>query len=147
MFILLASAQRTALAQTFTIGKLQVENPRLRESDKGENRALLSMVIRNSGDAPDTLVCAKSDRLGKALLHISSKHIVTPKGIVIPPHAAVLLEPGRPLVSFEEMTEAISLGRGDEIKLVFEKSGELTIVAAVETTGLGRVHGKQATER
>lgn len=134
-------APQAGLAQDFTIGRLRVENPRLRIMPSGsENLLLLSMAIHNNGDTSDTLISVTSDRLGQAVLHIPSTRIVTPKGIVIPPHAAVLLEPGRPLIMFQEVINAISTGR-DEIRLVFKDAGELTIDALVET-GLSRTHGE-----
>ncbi|MEK4031569.1 copper chaperone PCu(A)C [Methylocystis sp. IM3] len=131
-----------ALAQDFMIGHLKVENPHLRMPNRGENSAFLSMIVHNNGDTPDTLVNVTSRRLGRAVLHNTSKHIVVSKGIIIPPHAAVLLEPGRPFVSFQDITDAFSVGKDDEIMLVFEKSGELMIEAEVEATDSYRLHDR-----
>lgn len=137
---------QAGLAEDFSIGRLKVGNPRLRMPNKGEDRALLSMAIHNTGDTSDTLISVTSDRLGQADLHVASTRIVPPKGIVIPPHAAVVLEPGRPLVMFQKVTSAVSVDR-EKIKLAFEKAGELTVEAVVEATGSSRAHEREATER
>jgi copper(I)-binding protein len=130
--------------QDFVIGHLKVGDPRVAAPIEDESRALLLMSIHNNGDAPDMLVSVKSDRLGKAVLRVPSTRIVPPKGILIPPHAAVLLEPRRPLVMFQDIRSAISVDR-EQIKLVFERAGELTVEAIVEPTGSNRAREREAT--
>lgn len=129
-------------SQDFVIGHLRVGNPRL-AAPIDESRAL-SMSIHNNGAAPDMLVSVTSDRLGKAVLRVPSTGIVPPKGILIPPHAAVLLDARRPLVAFQDMRSVLSVDR-EKIKLVFQRAGELTVEAIVETTGSSRAGEKEAT--
>jgi periplasmic copper chaperone A len=142
--MLIEWAPQPGSAQDFVIGRLKVGSPRLAAPQEDENRALLSMAIHNNGDTSDTLVSVTSHRLGKAVLRILSTHLVPPKGILIPPHAAVLIEPRRPLVMFQDVNGAILADR-EKIKLVFEKAGELTIEAIVETADTSHAHGREAT--
>lgn len=128
------------LAQDFVIGHLRVRDPRL-AAPIDESR-VLSMSIHNNGAAPDMLISVTSDRLGKAVLRVPSTGIVLPKGILIPPHAAVLLDPRRPLIAFQDMRSAPSVDR-ERIRLVFERAGELTVEAIVETTGSSRAHERE----
>jgi copper(I)-binding protein len=142
--MLMEWAPQPGSAQEFVIGRLKVGNPRLAAPQEDENRAPLSMAIHNNGDTSDTLVSVTSHRLGKAVLRILSTHLVPPKGILIPPHAAVLIEPRRPLVMFQDVRGAILADR-EKISLVFEKAGELTIEAIVETADSSHAHGREAT--
>jgi copper(I)-binding protein len=137
-------APQPGSARDFVIGRLEVGNPRLAAPREDENRAPLSMAIHNNGDTSDTLVSVTSQRLGKAVLRILSTQLVPPKGILIPPHAAVLIEPRRPLVMFQDVSGAILADR-EKITLFFEKAGELTIEAIVEPADSNRAHGREAT--
>jgi periplasmic copper chaperone A len=141
--MLMEWAPQPGSTQEFVIGRLKVENPRLAENKEDENRALLSMVIYNNGDTSDTLVSVTSHRLAKATLRIPSTHLVPPKGILIPPHAAVLIDPRHPLVMFQDVSGALLADR-EKIKLVFQKAGELTIEAIVEATDASRAHGRES---
>jgi periplasmic copper chaperone A len=146
MFVFLAPLS-SALPQEFAIGGLRVEHPWLRIPDEGENRASLFMLIHNNGDKPDKLLRVRSDKFGKTVLHAVTKNIVTPNGIVIPPHAAVLLGPGRPFVSLEEIRMMSPVGRICELTLVFEEAGELTIEATVEAPDAKGAQDADASER
>lgn len=137
-------APQPGSAHDFVIGRLEVGNPRLAAPREDETRAPLSMTIHNNGDTSDTLVSVTSHRLGKAVLRILSTQLVPPKGILIPPHAAVLIEPRRPLVIFQDVSGAILADR-EKITLLFEKAGELTIEAIVERADSNRAHGREAT--
>lgn len=135
-------APQPGSAQEFVNGRLKVANPRLTAPQEDGNRALLSMAVHNNGDTSDTLVSATSHRLGKAVLRILSTHLVPPKGIMIPPHSALLIDPRHPLVMFQDVSSA-NLADREKIELVFEKAGELMIEAIVEPSA--RAHERKTT--
>lgn len=131
----------------FEIGQLKVERPRIRTSVEDKRRASFFMDIHNNSDAPDKLIGVNSSNFEKAVLHIESGRIVTPNGIVIPPHASVLLEPGRPFVSLEETNAIAHVGSLYELTLIFEKAGVVKVLASVESGDAARMHDEKATER
>lgn len=134
-------------AQEYEVGALKVEHPWLRAPGEGENVATLYMVVHNTGDAQDKLVGVKSDKIGAAVLHADVKRIVVPHGIVIPPHATVLLEPDRPYVSLEGVEKMNPVGGGFAVRLVFEKAGEVAVDASVEAPDARHAHDAEATAR
>jgi copper(I)-binding protein len=106
-----------------------------------KNQASLFMVIHNNGGVPDKLLDVKSDMFGKAVLHTGSKQILAPHGIMIPGHATAILEPDRPFVALQEI-KANGVGSDYELRLIFEKVGEVTIKAVVEPTDADRGRDK-----
>lgn len=134
-------------AQEYAVGGLEIERPWLRAPKEGENVAALYMVIHNTGHAQDKLVGVKSEKIGAGVLHADVKRIVVPHGIVIPPHASVLLEPDRPYVSLEGLEAMTPVGGSFQIRLVFEKAGEVAIDASVEAPDAKHAHDAEATAR
>ena len=135
-------------AHEYEMGAITVEHPWLRAPNEGETTAHLYMTIENKGDAPDKLVGAKAEKIGKAIMHADPAHIVMPPGIVVPPRGKVTLEPGDgPHVGLHDVKKMNPVGWGFELTLVFEKAGELTIDASVEAPDAKQAHDAEATER
>ncbi len=134
-------------AHEYEVGKITVEHPWLRAPNDGETSTPLFMIIENKGDAPEKLVGAQSDKIGKVVLHADPLRIVVPHGIVVPPHATVTLEPGGPHIDLRDVKKMNPVGWGCELTLIFEKAGELTIDASVEAPDAKHAHDAEATER
>jgi copper(I)-binding protein len=136
-----------ALAHEYEVGKLKVEHPWLRTPNEGETTAPLFMHIENNGDAPDKLIGVKSEKIGKVVIHADTSSITVPPGVVIPAHASVMLQPGGPFDSLQDVKKMNPVGWGYELILVFEKAGEVTIDAAIEAPDAKHAHDAEAMER
>lgn len=137
----------SAAAHEYKIGKLKIEHPWLRTPQEGESTAPLYLRLENNGDTPDKLIGAKSEKIGGATIHIDQKFITVPRGIVVPPHASVMLQPGGPFITLEGIKKMNPVGWGFELKLIFEKAGEVNIDAAVEAPDAKHAHDAEAMER
>ena len=145
--ILAIAACASVGAHEYKAGAITVEHPWLRAPGDGETTAPLYMIIENKGDAPDKLIGAKAAKVGGVVLHADPARIVQPHGIVVPPRAAVTLQPGGPHVDLRDVAKINPVGWGFELTLIFEKAGEVTIDASVEAPDAKHEHDAEATER
>lgn len=134
-------------AHEFEAGSIVVAHPWLRAPADRQSSASLYMVIRNTGDTAEKLTGAASDKVGKVVVHGDPKNIVFPPGIFIPPHSEIELEPGGAFVGLHEVSKMNPVGWGFEVDLVFEKSGKVTIEAAVEAPDARHAHDAEAMAR
>ena len=126
---------------------VRVEGAWLRSPKPGEQEARLFMVLHNDGSASDKLVSVKTKHFDKAVIHADPSRIVVPHGIVIPPHASVIMEPGRPNVSLHDPNGETVVDTKEEFQLVFEKAGPMIIEAVVEPGDAVRANDVEARQR
>ncbi|WP_457795913.1 copper chaperone PCu(A)C [Methylocystis sp. S23] len=124
---------------------MKIESPWLRAGD--EKDANLFLSVHNDGDMPDKLVAVRTPRFRKAVIHADPARIIVPHGVVIPSHATVLMEPGRPYVSLHQAGERLAVGESVELELVFEKAGKVTVEASVEAPDAKKADDAEAMAR
>lgn len=139
------SCMTGAFARDYAAGDLKIENPWLRATD--EKDALLFLSVENAGDAQDKLVAVRSARFDRAVIHADPNRIVVPHGVIVPPHATVLMEPGRPHVSLLHATDSPEVGATIELELVFERSGAVKVEASVEAPDARKANDAEAMAR
>lgn len=138
-FVILATmlfAASPAAARDFTIGGITVARPLSHSMVPGAKVGDGYFTITNSGDQPDTLISARSDRAKSVQLHemkMDNGVMVMRElkgGLAIPAGQTVRLEPDYHLM-FNDVQQPFR--QGEEIKavLTFEKAGSVEVTFAV----------------
>jgi hypothetical protein len=130
-----------AIAEDYTVGTIEIDNPWTRATPKGATVAGAYMTIKNKGNAPDRLVGGSVAVADKFQVHqmLMEKGIAKMRpvegGLEIKPGETVALKPG----SFHVMLMGLKqpLEKGQKVKgtLQFEKAGKVDIEYAVEAAG------------
>lgn len=138
----------TASAEEVAIGPLVVEGAWARPSLSTRPSAAY-MLLRNTGEADDRLVAARSPAFGTIELHTVERDgdVMTMKpveGIAAPAGGETALEPGGFHIMLFEPAQAFAAGESFPLTLVFERAGEGAITVAVQPRapeGAGGSHG------
>jgi len=137
------AAVAPALAQQFKLGPLTIERPWVRATPKGAEVASGYLVIRNDGDAADTLTGVTADfAVGQVHEMKMDGGMMTmrelPDGLEIPPHGAVTLSPGGYHLMFVKLTRPLAKGDAVDVTLSFAHAGKIDVrfpVAGVGASG------------
>lgn len=137
MAALLLSVAPLALAQSTAV---QVTDPWVRPMGAGaDNTSAMYAVIRNAGDAGDTLLSASSPVAGVVELHTVIKEKdgmmkmrPVKGGIAVPAHGEVALKPGGYHVMLIGLKQPIAAGDQVPFTLKFAKAGEVRVMAKAE---------------
>ena len=129
-----------ALADSFRVGDLVVENPWFRASAGAAKSGVSFMAIMNNGDTPDRLVSVSSTVAKKAHLHttIMENDVMKMRALdalEIPVGGMAILKPGSTHVMFMGLNAPLKEGETFPLTLEFEKAGMLEITANVMKAG------------
>ena len=95
------------------------------------------LTVTNKGSADDRMIAAKSSKAGMMQLHEMAMDGDVMKmrekegGIVIPAGQTVQLKPGGLHIMFMDVPEAFKAGETVDVKLTFEKAGEVDLTLPV----------------
>lgn len=94
------------------------------------------MLVENVGDQPEKLLRVESDIAEAVELHLSEMADDVMKMrqvefIEVPPNSKVELKPGGYHIMFIGLNDSLDVGDRVELKLIFENSGELAVLAEV----------------
>ena len=126
-----------AMADDYAIGDLMIMNPIAYETTATAMSGAGYMAVTNNGDMADRIIRAEAD-FPRVMLHESTiadgvatmTHL---EGVEIPAGATVAFEPGGKHVMFMGLDgDPFEIGEEINVKLVFEKAGELDVVFKVK---------------
>lgn len=129
-----------ALAEPVTVGDLTIERPTLRVTPQGAPVAGGYMLVTNTGEADDTLVAASVDAAPETEIHEMRMDGDVMRmreldgGLVIPAGQSVSLQPGGYHLMLMGPTP-LAEGETHEVRLTFERAGEVTVPFAVQDLG------------
>jgi copper(I)-binding protein len=139
--ILAMSCATQALAESFKVGTIAVDQPWIRATPKGASSAAGYFRITNSGTTADRLTGGSSPIAGGVEIHEMSttngvmKMRPLPNGLEIKPGETVEVKPN----SFHLMLVGLKqqVKQGDHVKgtLTFEQAGALEVEFTVESIG------------
>jgi periplasmic copper chaperone A len=135
-----------AFSHEFEVGEIKIVHPWMHVPLKGEKTAQLYMVIENNGEKPDRLVGGKSDVSNKVEIHGAKDDKID--GVEVTPFSASVLKPGTEHVMLVDLKEPVDIEAGDmlDVTLNFEKSGSVTVSAAVEAPSAKHAHDRDAMD-
>lgn len=136
----LALCITSAYAQQFTAGDIVVERPWARATPKGASVGAGYMVVRNKGQAPDTLTGIASDIAAAAQMHETKSQggvmsMDEVARLAIPPGGAVMFKPGAYHVMFVDLKAPLKKGEHFKATLTFEHAGPIAVDFAIEGIG------------
>jgi copper(I)-binding protein len=140
--ILVASAA-TALAQTYTIGALKIEQPWTRATPGGAKVGGGYMTITNTGTTPDRLVGGTLPQAGRFEVHEmkmdggNMQMREVKGGLEIGPGQKVELKPGGFHIMFQDLRAPFKQGETLKGQLRFEKAGTVDVEYKVQSIGAG----------
>ncbi len=135
----------TDRVHTFGDTKLKLVNPKARKGNKGQNSAAF-VVIKNTGDSPQSIVKADSPIANTIELHTSIEedgvHKMRPvQAIEAPAHGQVELKSGGFHIMLIDLKENIAVGQHIPVTLTLDNGS--TVEATYQVTGCcGSCHGK-----
>jgi periplasmic copper chaperone A len=139
--VLMSDALGHAMAESYTVGSLEIGSPWTRATPKGATVAGAYLTISNKGTASDRLIGGSSAIAARFEVHsmvmeqgVAKMRPVT-GGLEIKPGETVELKPGSLHVMLLGLKQP--LAKGDKVKgtLEFEKAGKVEIEYAVEALG------------
>jgi periplasmic copper chaperone A len=94
-------------------------------------------TVYNTGDIPDTLQSVVSGAGASTVLHITTqgKMIVNAAGVLIPPHAKLVLKAGAGHVMIEQLFGNLTAGQNVSLELTFKNAGVIDLTAPVIALG------------
>lgn len=132
-----------ALAQTYNVGAIEIEQPWARATPKGATIGAGYMKITNTGTAPDRLVGGSVAFARRFELHSMTMEQGVMKmrevkdGLEIKPGETVELKPGGYHVMFVDLKEPLKQGEDVSVTLKFAKAGSIDVKYPVEAAGAG----------
>jgi periplasmic copper chaperone A len=139
--LLTVLAASGALAESYKIGALQIDQPWARATAPSAPAGGGFLKITNSGTTPDRLVSASSPAADLVQVHEMKmdgnvmRMREVEKGLEIPPGGSVTLAPGGYHLMMMGLKGPLKQGTKVPVKLVFEKAGPIEIELSV--AGLG----------
>ena len=131
----------TALAQTYTVGSLKIEQPWTRATPGGAKVAGGYMTITNTGMESDRLIGGVLPQAGRFEVHEMKMESGVMQmreisgGLEIKPGQKVELKPSGYHVMFMDLQKPIKQGEKLKGQLRFEKAGTIDIEYRVEAIG------------
>lgn len=121
-------------------GDITVENPWARASAGKVKTGAAFLTIKNGGTTLDKLIAARSPVSKKTQIHQSlmedgimkMRHV---KAIEVPPGGMIMLKPGGYHIMFMGLKEPLKKGGTLHLTLVFEKAGEVEVMAKIMKAG------------
>jgi periplasmic copper chaperone A len=130
-----------ALAETYTVGSIEVSNPWARATPKGAPVGGAYMTITNKGAEADRLIGASTPVANQAGVHqmAMDKGVMTmrpmPGGLEINPGQTVVLGPGSFHIMMTGLKQPMAQGERVKATLDFAKAGKLDLELMVESMG------------
>lgn len=123
-------------AHDYKAGDLEIIHPIAFESPKMAKAGAGFMMIKNTGDADDTLLEVRAD-FPKVQIHTTEEKdgiakMIHIDGLPIPAGEAVKLAPGGLHIMFMGLSDPLQEGAEIPATLVFENAGEVEIIFNVE---------------
>jgi periplasmic copper chaperone A len=140
---ILGSTAGTALAQTYTVGALKIEQPWARATPGGAKVGGGYLTITNTGTTPDRLVGGTLAQAGRFEVHEmkvegGTAHMREVKGgLEIGPGQKVELKPGSYHIMFMDLRAQFKQGETLKGQLRFEKAGTVDVEYKVQGLGGG----------
>jgi periplasmic copper chaperone A len=145
---ILAATAGTALAQTYTVGSLKIEQPWTRATPGGAKVGGGYLTITNTGSEPDRLVGGTLAQAGRFEMHEMKMEGGTARmrevkgGLEIAPGQKVEFKPGGYHIMFMDLRAPFKQGETLKGQLRFEKAGTVDIEYKVQSVGAGApMHG------
>lgn len=141
---LLVTVPPAALADTATVGRVEVVQPYARATATGQAMSSAYLGIRNGGVNGDRLVSVSTPVASAVEMHSMSMdgNVMRMRqidGIDLPAGQAVELKPGGLHLMLMGLKQPLAVGSRFEMTLVFEKAGPLKLQVEVAPPG-GMVH-------
>jgi copper(I)-binding protein len=130
-----------ALAQTYSVGSIEIGNPWARATPKGAPVGGAYMTITNKGTEADRLISVSSPVASKAEVHQMSMDngVMTmrpvPGGLEIKPGQTVVLDPDSFHLMLMGLKQPLAQGEHMKATLDFAKAGKLDVEFVVESIG------------
>jgi copper(I)-binding protein len=145
---ILAATTGTALAQTYTVGALKIEQPWARATPGGAKVGGGYLTITNTGSESDRLVGGTLVQAGRFEMHEMKMDGGTMQmrevkgGLEIGPGQKVEFKPGGYHIMFMDLRGPFKQGQTLKGQLRFEKAGTVDIEYKVQSMGAGApMHG------
>lgn len=137
---ILVAAALAVLACPALAGDLAVVEPWARASAGMAKAGAAFLTVKNSGNAADRLVGAKSDASARVELHTHKNvdgvmQMRPVESIAVPAGGMAVLKPGGDHVMFMGLKKPFVEGEKIPVTLVFEKTGEVKIEVPVKAAG------------
>jgi len=139
--LLVTFAAGSALAETYKVGALQIDQPWARATPASAPAGGGFLKITNTGTTPDRLVSASSPAAEMVQVHEMKmdgnvmRMREVEKGLEIPPGGSVTLAPGGYHLMMMGLKGPLRQGTDVPVTLVFEKAGKIDVQLSV--AGLG----------
>jgi copper(I)-binding protein len=139
--LLVTFAAGSALAETYKVGALQIDQPWARATPASAPAGGGFLKITNTGTTPDRLVSASSPAAEMVQVHEMKmdgnvmRMREVEKGLEIPPGGSVTLAPGGYHLMMMGLKGPLKQGTDVPVTLVFEKAGKIDVQLSV--AGLG----------
>jgi len=122
-------------------GSVRVENAWIRAVPRAGGNTAAYAILTNTGSSPDRLLEARSDSAARVELHT---HVMDAgvarmrrvEAIELPEGKSVELRPGGLHIMFLDLTRPLNAGDKVELRLFFEKAGEIKLVVPVAAAAL-----------
>ena len=138
---ILTLAGGAALAETYTVGAIEIGNPWARATPKGAPVGGAYMTITNKGAEPDRLIGIASPAASQTEVHqmsmdngVMSMRPV-PGGLEIKPGQTVVLNPESFHLMLMGLKQPLTQGEHMKATLNFAKAGKLDVEFVVESMG------------
>lgn len=146
--VMLGAAAGAAVAQTYSVGALKIEQPWVRATPGGAKVGGGYLTITNTGTEPDRLMGGALTQAGRFEVHemrteggVMQMREVR-GGLEIGPGQTVELKPGGYHLMFMELREPFKQGERLKGQLRFEKAGTVEVEFKVEAIGANApMHG------
>jgi periplasmic copper chaperone A len=139
----LAATAGMALAQTYTVGSLKIEQPWTRATPGGAKVGGGYLTITNTGTTPDRLLGGSLAQAGRFEMHEMKMDGGTMQmrevkgGLEIGPGQKVEFKPGGYHIMFMDLRSPFKQGDKLKAQLRFEKAGTVDVEFKVESIGAG----------
>jgi copper(I)-binding protein len=141
MAAFLTLAGGAALAETYTVGSIEIGNPWARATPKGAPVGGAYMTITNKGAEADRLIGVASPAASQAQVHQMSMHngVMSMRpvsgGLEIKPGQTVVLNPESYHLMLMGLKQPLAQGEHIKATLDFAKAGKLDVEFVVESMG------------
>lgn len=137
-----------ALADDYTLGKLEIGQPWARATPPGARTGGGFLTVTNEGGTPDRLVGVASPIADRVEIHEMKviddvmKMRPVPEGVEIPAGETVEIKPGSLHIMFVDLTGPIEQGAPVPVTLTFQNAGSIDVEMVVTPPGApGPQHG------
>jgi copper(I)-binding protein len=140
---MLAGTAGAALAQTYSVGSIKVEQPWVRATPGGAKVGGGYLTITNTGTTPDRFLGGTLPQAGRFEVHEMKMEGATMRmrevkgGLEIGPGQKVELKPSGYHIMFMDLRAPFKQGDKLKAQLSFEKAGTVDVEFKVESIGAG----------